>query len=358
MYSRACDIRTGNECVLISSGSSSRDSYVKLKGGKKYYAHFIYCKDGSVDSDNDYFSLNKINLYKGIDNVSFGFDGIINYRDYTFKEQENNSLISTNKGVGNTKSHRYVKLDLTDYNSDERFLLEIDNFLSARDYGYIYLSNSEKMGYNWESIWSRGNSNSTTETLSRLLTGGRVYYLHFVYNKDSSGDGYDDFYRVDNIRVKHYVASDLKKVDLSKDKYNVVNYNFVKNGDKYISNNDTTYSAAYSYFELDLSGYSNESTINLIVNATLDKNNSDYRDYIYVTSNTNIPIFPRYCSNSSCKYVYSGTSDYTISLSGGKKYYVHLLNSNTNVISNMSINSVKIEEKISTSKTAIVYPLC
>lgn len=343
LYSRACDIRTDDDCLVISSGtnSSSKNSFSKLQGGKKYYIHFTYCKDGSGDSGNDYFAINKFKLYKGIDNVNIGFEKVVNYKDYTFKEQENKSLISTNKGVGNTKSHRYVKIDLNDYNSDERFLLEIDNFLSARDYGNIYMSRSEKLDYN--SIWSRSYSNfNKPEILSKLLTGGRVYYLHFIYSKDSSGDGYDDFYRIDDIRVKHYVASDLKSVDLSKDKSNIVNYNFIKEGDKYVSNNNTTYSAAYSYFELDLSGYSEDSTINLIVNATLD--NSSYMDYICVTSSTNVPIFSSSCSNRA--YINKGTYNYTLSLKGGKKHYVHLLNSNSSVIANMTINSVRIEEKL------------
>ena len=346
LYSRVCDIRTGDDCVLISSGSSADDSYVKLKGGKKYYVHFTYCKDSSKDSGNDYFSINKMNLYKGIDNISYGFDEIVNYRDYTFKEQENGTLISTNKGVGNTKSHRYVKIDLSSYGSDERFLLEIDNFLSAKDYGYIYLSSSERMGYNWTSLWSRGYSNFTnSEILSKILNGGQVYYIHFVYNKDSSGDGYEDFYRIDGIRIKHYVSSDLKSIDLSKDKYEVVNYNYVKDGDKYVSNNNNTYSAAYSYFELDLSEYSTSSTINLIVNATLD--NSSYRDYIRVTSSTSIPLFPNSCNSSNkCKSISKGTYDYTVSLTGGEKYYVHLLNSNNDKIANMIINSIRIEEKL------------
>ena len=357
---RYCNINdSSNKCILISSGSyAARNSYSKLLGGKKYYVHFTYCKDSSSDSGNDYFSINKINLYKGINNTDISFDNVVSYKNYTFNELDNKTLISTNNGVDNSKSHRYLKIDLTSYDEDERFLLEIDNFVSNSGYNYIYISKDYR--YNYPSSYKEDiyysysySGNSKSEVCNKIIYGGSVYYVHFEYIKYANNNKYDDIYRIDGIRLLHYVGGGLKSIDLSKNKAVTRNYEFVKDGDKYVSNNDTIYSSAYSYFEVDLTGYSSDKKFNVLINATSDIYSSG--DYFIALKDKSIPIFSSYSyscysysssRNTNCRYLNKGTYDYTLSLDGGSKYYIHLLNSNDNSLSNIEINSINLKEII------------
>ena len=355
----ACDIREDNDCISIFSGISSRNSYAKLIGGKKYYIHFMYCKNTN-GSYNDYFSINKIKIYKGIDNLntnfpvdtSLGFTDVVNYNNYSFKE-ENGSLISTNEGIGNSLSHRYLKIDLSSYGSDERFLIEVDDFASHSDTGMIIMTEYEKMPsyYNFTS-YSNGNivisSNSGNDvditTNSRIVNGGSIYYLHFIYAKGASGDGYGDFYRIDDVRIFHIVTENTKKLDFSKDKYHLKNYQFIKNNDKYISSNDDVYTSSYSYFELDLSNYSKNRKFNLEVNATFD--DKDGFAVIYVSPSDGIPWF--FYNSGFDKIirhkVSAGNENYYTELQGGQKYYIHFSSTNRGEKVNYSINSVKLNE--------------
>lgn len=345
--SRYCNIRNNSGCITILSGSENYKSYARLQGGKKYYAHFSYCKNASTDKGNDYFAINKINMYKGVDYVDYNFLDVVNYNDYTFYEQDDKSLISTNKEVINTVSHRYIKIDLSEYSTSDRFVLEVDNFLSTSygNYARLYLTSSSSYTSS-NQIWNDYSAKYTeSKTLKKIITGGSVYYLHFVYTKSSNtSSSYEDIYRIDGVRVKKYNNDDSNYIDLSKDLSVINNYSFIKNGDGYVSNIESIYSAAYSYFELDLSKYSSSQTINLIINATLSESVSD--NYIYVNTNNSIPIFSYNCSSYYCRRIYKGTADYTLSLTSGKKYYVHLLNSSYDKSISMSINSIKLEEKL------------
>lgn len=343
-----CTLGSGRTCVAIISGSTGISSYVRLQGGKKYYIHFKYCKDGSNDYNGDYFAINKINMYKGVDYVNYNFLDAVSYNDYSFYEQNDKSLISTNAGMINTKSHRYIKIDLSEYSTSDKFLLEVDNYISSNNYGYLYLTSYAFYPANssyW--LWSSSFWGNKTETKEKIISGGSVYYLHFVYTKSSNtSSSYDDIYRIDGVRIKNYIEeyTYVNKIDFSKDLYKLKNYYFTKENDKYISNIEDLYSSSYSYFELDLSKYSSSQTINLIINATLSESTSD--NYIYFSESNSIPIFSYNCSSSYCRRIYKGTADYTLSFTGGKKYYVHLLNSSYDKSISMSINSIKLEEKL------------
>lgn len=343
---RYCTLGSGRKCITIVSGATSSSSYARLQGGKKYYVHFNYCKDGSSDSNGDYFAVNKISVYKGINNVNYDFNDTISYKNYTFEEDDDRSLTSNNVGFLNTKAHRYIKIDLSEYSSSDRFLLEVDNYISSNNYGYLYLTSNTfypANSYYW--LWNSSFWGTSTQTKEKIITGGSVYYLHFVYAKSSNtSSSYEDIYRIDGVRVKKYNNDDSNYIDFSKDLYKLKNYYFTKENDKYVSNVNDLHSAAYSYFELDLSKYSSTQTINLIMNATLSESVSD--NYIYFNTNNSIPIFSYYCSSSYCCRIYKGTADYTLSLTGGKKYYIHLLNSSYDKSISMSINSIKLEEKL------------
>lgn len=106
-------------------------------------------------------------------------------------------------------------------------------------------------------------------------------------------------------------------------------YTFEKRGTQYISNNNgKSNSVANAYFPIDLRGYSG--TFKLSVNYTIfSELNCDY-GYATITSTTDAPEYNRDDNNTDtcCRIIYkSGSySDQisTISLTGGKKYYLHI----------------------------------
>ena len=106
-------------------------------------------------------------------------------------------------------------------------------------------------------------------------------------------------------------------------------YTFEKRGTQYISNNNgKSNSVANAYFPIDLRGYSG--TFKLSVNYTIfSQLNYDY-GYATITSTTDAPEYNRndYNTDTCYRFIYkSGSySDQisTISLNGGKKYYLHI----------------------------------
>ena len=150
---------------------------------------------------------------------------------------------------------------------------------------------------------------SVKDYTSSILEGGKVYYLHLGYTKDSSGDRNEDQIVINSINL--YTANTTTNV-----------YNFTNNNGKYESTNqgkDNTVSN--SYIPIDLTNYIGK--YNLIVNAEISSESGDY-GYVTVTENTTRPSY----NSSTGRFVYiSGTQsakDYTTVLQGGKIYYLHL----------------------------------
>ena len=91
---------------MYVSGAQTAKDYPSaiLEGGKIYYLHLGYRKDGSVDTNEDQIVINSIKLYnaKNITNI------------YNFINN-NGKYESINQGKDNTVSNSYIPIDLTNY---------------------------------------------------------------------------------------------------------------------------------------------------------------------------------------------------------------------------------------------------
>ena len=359
-FQYGCNINdSSNKCVAVASGNYSRKYYTKLQGGEKYYVHFMYCKNNAtVTQYADYFSINDIRVYKGVNGISTKFpvdtsaefSDIVNHIDYPFEEKDG-SLVSTNKGVGNSISYRRMKIDLSSYSSDDRFLLEIDDYCSHKDTSKIILDTSNVLPeYNVYSsaylIHISKTSCNEENNYKEYIYGGKVYYLHFLYAKDNNNDEdeNDDLYRVDSIKLSKNVG-DSVSLDLSSIK-SMNNYSFVKkevDGQTvYVSTHPGVYNSSYSYFEVDLTSYSSDRNFFLYI----DRSTEGYGGYrIYPTTSLDIP------EKISANYVgifnlMMGSSLKYLELTGGKKYYVHINSYSGSKEGKVTLSSIKLKEVV------------
>ena len=164
-----------------------------LEGGKIYYLHIGYYKDVSVDTEADQVIINSIKLYNTVSTTKV----------YNFKNDDG-VYVSTNQGKDNTTCNSYIPIDLT--NCIGKYNLTVNAKISSEqysDYGYVTVT---------ESTTRPSYSNSTgrfiyisgyesAKDYTTVLQGGKIYYLHFGYYKNSSASiGYDKF-TVNNVNI-------------------------------------------------------------------------------------------------------------------------------------------------------------
>ena len=260
---------------------------------------------------------------------------LTNNGEYYFVENGDGSLVPTNsktyqvanvegatKGVHNTTANSYIPIDLSNVEGQYVIVVNAEVSSEGADYGYATVTQDTKAPtYNNNTgrfVYISGTSSSVTTPTnytSIALEGGKTYYLHLGYRKDSSIDTGDDQIVINSIKV--YGATSTT-------------YNFASNGQGgYESNNKGKASTtANSYIPIDLRGLTGK--YNLIVNANVSSQSGDY-GYATVTTTTDRVAYNTNTS-SAVRFIYiSGTSDttttptdYTTVLQGGSMYYLHL----------------------------------
>ena len=188
----AYDSTTGR--FMYVSGISSATDYNSaiLEGGKTYYLHLGYRKDGSGDRNNDQVVINSIKLYEAITNtVTYNFTN------------NNGKYESTNAGEDNTVANSYIPIDLTNYTGKYNLTVNAEISSESGDYGYATVTeNTTRPSYSS----STGRFIYISETKSAqeyttVLQGGKMYYLHFGYYKNVSGSSGDDKFTVNSVKV-------------------------------------------------------------------------------------------------------------------------------------------------------------
>ena len=213
-------------------------------------------------------------------------------------------------GIQRSTANSYIPIDLTGLTGQYAIVVNASCSSESADKGYVAITENTTAVSNSQTgklIYIYGTQSAKDYT-SAILEGGKTYYLHMGYYKDSSVDRNDDQIVINSIKL--YSAENIKRA-----------YNFVNNNEKYESTNqgkdDTT---CNSYIPIDLTNYTGK--YNLTVNAEVSSESSDY-GYATVTENTTRPSY----SSSTGRFVYiSGTQsakDYTAVLQGGKMYYLH-----------------------------------
>ena len=300
------------------SGNVNSQKFISqpIEGGKYYYLHFIYKKNGSVDYGDDELVINNINIYKTSDvkeNYNDLRSGPYSMGQY-YMRQENNKYIPTNSNINasNTKAISYFPINLTNY--EGVFTVDVNASISSeenKDIGYAIIStssNAPNLSLNDGVFMKISGEKSTQVYTSPGMEGGKYYYLFLIYDKNESIDYGNDKLIVDSVNVH-------KKPEII--------YNFEQIDGKYKSTNqgeDGTISV--SYIPIDLTEFSGK--YSLIVNAEVSSQRGRDCGYAVVSGSDSAPSY----NNSTGRFIYiSGTQpakDYSVVLQGGKMYYLHL----------------------------------
>ena len=179
--------------IYISGAQSEKDyQSITLEGGKTYYLHFGYRKDGSGDRDNDQIVINTIKIYNVLENKTV----------YNFTNN-NGKYESTNQGKDDTVANSYIPIDLTDYTGKYNLTVNAQVSSQSSDYGYVTITeNTTRPSYSNSAgriIYISGTQNAKDYTT--VLQGGKMYYLHLGYRKDSSTSTGDDKFTVNSVKI-------------------------------------------------------------------------------------------------------------------------------------------------------------
>ncbi len=178
--------------VYISGTKVAKD-YISmvLEGGKVYYLHLGYRKDGSVDTGNDQIVINSINLYQAI------------ITNYNFIENAG-KYESNNQSKDDTVANSYIPIDLTEYVGKYNLTVNAEIVSqSGGDYGYATVTeNTTRPTYGnalGRFIYISGTQ--VAKDYNTVLNGGKIYYLHFGYYKNASISFGDDKFTINSINI-------------------------------------------------------------------------------------------------------------------------------------------------------------
>ena len=188
----AYDSATGR-FIYVSGISNAMDyNSVILEGGKTYYLHLGYRKDWSGDRNNDQVVINSIKLYNATSEVNV----------YNFINN-NGKYESTNIGKDDTVANSYIPIDLTKYT--EKYDLTVNAEISSEssDYGYVTITeNTTRPSYSssmGRMVYISGIQSAKDYTT--VLQGGKMYYLHLGYYKDSTISSANDKFTVNSVNI-------------------------------------------------------------------------------------------------------------------------------------------------------------
>ena len=179
---------------MYVSGTVNNSDYTSglLEGGKTYYLHLGYRKGSSTDTNEDQVVINSIKLYNATPNtVTYNF------------VNNNGKYESTNQGKDSTVANSYVPIDLTNYTGKYNLIVNAEISSESSDYGYATVTeNTTRPVYYSETgrfVYISGTQSAQNYTTE--LQGGKMYYLHLGYYKDSGGSSGDDKFTVNSISI-------------------------------------------------------------------------------------------------------------------------------------------------------------
>ena len=186
------DSATGR--FIYVSGISKAINYNSaiLEGGKTYYLHLGYRKDGSGDKNNDQVVINSIKLY----------DATTKTVTYNFTNN-NGKYESTNAREDDTVANSYIPIDLTNYTGKYNLTVNAEISSESNDYGYATVrENTARPGYyNSTDKFIYISGTQSAKDYTTVLQGGKMYYLHLGYYKNASGSSGDDKFTVNSVKV-------------------------------------------------------------------------------------------------------------------------------------------------------------
>ena len=258
--------------------------------------------------------------------ISEGIGELTNNGEYYFVKNAEGKIVPTNsktwqtanvegatEGIHNSTAHSYIPIDLT--GKTGKYFARVNATASSQysaDWGYATITETttapEYNNTNGRFMYTDG-SRAATDFTSQALEGGKMYYSHLGYYKNSNTDGNTDQIIINSIKL-----------------YSGTTYNFTEENGEYKSiNQGKANTTSNSYIPIDLSEYTGK--YNLHLKAKVSSANGDY-GYVTINQAETAPAY----NNTSGRLVYiNGNSgdvtnykEYTTVLQGGNKYYLHL----------------------------------
>ena len=279
---------------------------------------------------------------------------VVSNGDYYFDVDETTGELTSsgehgNKGLDGKTANSYIKIDLTSFTNEDVIKVTLNAYVSSEnnyDYGYATITESETApAYNSTSgrfIYISGTTSSVTTPTdySTTLTGGKIYYLHLGYRKDNSGKSGNDVFKIKSLTlVNSTLQTYTTTFPINNDGRPDWMGDIVSNGNYYFDVDEETgiltsagehgnkgvhSTTANSYIPIDLREYSEDDKLTINLNYTISSQSSNDYGYATITETTTAPSY----SSSTNQFIkVSGsltTSEGSITISGGKLYYLHL----------------------------------
>ena len=200
-----------NDTVLTIYKVDANDETVKLKDAK--------------------FKVSEIDEREEIPASEIG-ELTANAPDYYFVEKDG-KYVSNNQGKRSTTAMSYIPIDLSNYSGKYNVTINAEISSRSSDYGYIIINEDPTtQDVSASKRISRLSGDKEAQDYTAEIDGGKIYYLHFMYQKGTlTGSGTDTF-TINSVSVtpnKNYsivkeVTTDSKgeaKVGLSISKYKI-----------------------------------------------------------------------------------------------------------------------------------------
>ena len=164
---------------------------------------------------------------------------------YTFV-QEGDSWKSNNQNVDNSTATGYMELDLQSYSG--KYAVKVNAEISSQadyDVGYVLIrENSSKPSRSNEFVYISGEQSA--REYRTIVEGGKKYYIHFGYYKNSSTSSGEDTFKINSVELE-LAESDLYENELETDSngqiivqipYGKYEITEIKAPDGYVKNDD------------------------------------------------------------------------------------------------------------------------
>ena len=243
-------------------------------------------------------------------------------------------VITTTDNVGNTSV-------------SETYYIKIDKVVPI-----LALQYEDENGDEYDGEWTNKDLYGEI-TIDSASSGQEVQKYQYSYDNANWYDVSEEKYIADLDYTSTFPLSGTDKPSWISGPVNNGTYYFEQNDDGTIVSNNVgnANTSANSYFEIDLTDFPDE-TLTLTLNATVLSRSSSYGiGYATITETETAPAY----NSTSGRFIYAygytaGAKDYTTTLTGGKKYYLHIgyqirtnSTSTTTYKNTFTINSITLQ---------------
>ena len=328
---------------IQESGEKLKNYEIALKGGRTYQLQLSYYKGSNINIE-DYVAINMklynaenfreevvndVPKYTELEVTSIGekVDAISDilqpemstqYGYLSYYKDENKYIPMSSQKYKNDHEENntnnislsYFEIDLE--NKEGYYQLKINAEKEGTDNEFLQIMLSEDSSMNGYETIADIKGTKEAEDYTKLLEGGKKYYLFFGYIKQSDSNIIDSA-SINSIEVRSAQTNIVEKE---------IGFDKTLDG-KYVSNiqgqNNTT---AHSVVPIDLTSY--EGNLELTVNAEISSEQGNDYGYLQVMDVLNWNEYANYSYYITSLSGMVEPQDYKLELQGGKMYYLHM----------------------------------